>query len=295
MTAPDSAWKSYHDRMMKPPGIEQSLNFPSEDSDEGMDEVEDGTDMNEVEDRTDRSSENQTEEDGTEAETDEWITIDSRSSHPSRLESNQDRDSDESGDGDSTPICGGSIRDGFNNGRGVAEWDARDTPASEDTLSTAPAPRKRRINYICSETSEDEDPMEITSDGTTIFVGNPAAPLTPSRLSSSDTNDEGDIMKDAIHEVLIDGTVVYVAVTLGRPSLEATGSFGNGVSEDKDRMEDVANDNSSEADTVMYESITVRDPAGQAIPSHPPSAVRAREGLRSIPRSNYRALHQGSR
>lgn len=288
---------------MKPPGIEQqTLYSPYEDSDEGTDEVGDGTDHS-TEDETDRSTEHQTEgrtEDGTEAETDDWITIDSRSMHPSELESNRYHDSDDPNDGDRT-VRGGTIRDGLNNGWGIPQWNIRDTPASEGTLSTLPAPRNRRLNYICSETSEEEYRMEaafnqnITNDGTDIFVGNPARPLIPLRLSSSDTNDEGDIMKEAIHEVQTDGTVVYIAITVGRPAPEATCSSSDGGLEEQDAMEGVATDNVSETGTVIYDSIVVRHPTRQVMPSPPPSAVRARDGLRSVPRSNYRALNQGSR
>ena len=273
---------------MKPSGIGELIeNCTFEDSDQDTDEIEGGTDMSEVDDRTNR----------TETETDGWITIDSQLTHPSGLGSSQNRDSGESGGGEST-VRGRSIRGGLDNDGGVPEWNTGVTPASESTLSTPPAPRNRRFNHICSETSE-ENLMETapndntTNDSTNIFMGNPSQPLTPSRLSSSDTIDEGEIMKDAIHEVLIDGTIVYVAITLGRPEPEATSS-GNGVVEEEDTM-DVETDNVSEAGTVMYESITVRYPTRQAIPSPPPSAVRARAGLRSIPRSDYRTLNQGSR
>lgn len=201
------------------------------------------------------------------------------------------------------------------NGIGVLGPRILETPAPQPTPSPPPKPRKRisrdwqRIN-IDTGNNEHTSGLEPNDNdchnGTKIFqsitVGN-SAPETilPPQGGETSGDDDDDDIEDAAFEVLGDGTVIYEYITLGvppwqqvTPSASNTRLSNSEVADVEDAMEDVTNDVVSEAGIVIYESITVRCPASRRAPSPPPSDGRAREGLRVVRRSDYRALNLGT-
>ena len=191
----------------------------------------------------------------------------------------------------------------------IPEHRILETPTPQPTPSLPPTPKKyisRDWQRIVRDEFDNEDASNAQtddkdSDGSTEVFDSIAlrqpAPKTTALSQGCETSggEVDDDMED--FEVLDDGTVIYESITLGVPPqqqvIPSTSNdclSDNRVGNDEDAMEDVTNDGMSEADTVIYESITVRSEP----PSPPPSAVRAREGLRAVPRSNYRALNLGT-